>query len=183
MEAGYDVVVLESARIGFGASGRNGGQLVNSYSRDIDVIEQRYGADSARLLGSMMFEGAEIIRSRIKRYAIECDYRPGGIFAALNNKQYHMLIEQKGHWERYGNTQLELLDADRIRQEVASDRYVGALLDHSGGHIHPLNLALGKRKPSACKAGGSLSSRRSPISATAIRHWSAPPTARSAPAM
>lgn len=76
VEAGYNVVVLESTRIGFGASGRNGGQLVNSYSRDIDVIEQRYGAESARILGGMMFEGAEIIRSRIQRYAIECDYRP-----------------------------------------------------------------------------------------------------------
>lgn len=79
-EVGYDVVVLEAARVGFGASGRNGGQVVNSYSRDVDVIEQRYGKESARMLGSMMFEGAEIIRDRIKRYAIDCDYRPGGVF-------------------------------------------------------------------------------------------------------
>lgn len=58
-EAGFDVVVLEASRIGFGASGRNGGQLVNSYSRDIDVIEKSYGMDTARMLGSMMFEGGE----------------------------------------------------------------------------------------------------------------------------
>ncbi|MGQ7115048.1 hypothetical protein ACUOFC_57280, partial [Escherichia sp. TWPC-MK] len=57
---GFDVVVLEASRIGFGASGRNGGQLVNSYSRDIDVIEKSYGMDTARMLGSMMFEGGEI---------------------------------------------------------------------------------------------------------------------------
>ena len=76
-EAGFDVVVLEASRIGFGASGRNGGQLVNSYSRDIDVIEKSYGMDTARMLGSMMFEGGEIIRERIKRYQIDCDYRPG----------------------------------------------------------------------------------------------------------
>lgn len=69
-EAGFDVVVLEASRIGFGASGRNGGQLVNSYSRDIDVIEKSYGMDTARMLGSMMFEGGEIIRERIKRYQI-----------------------------------------------------------------------------------------------------------------
>lgn len=56
-EAGFDVVVLEASRIGFGASGRNGGQLVNSYSRDIDVIEKSYGMDTARMLCSMMFEG------------------------------------------------------------------------------------------------------------------------------
>ncbi|WP_077872775.1 NAD(P)/FAD-dependent oxidoreductase, partial [Escherichia coli] len=59
-EAGFDVVVLEASRIGFGASGRNGGQLVNSYSRDIDVIEKSYGMDTARMLGSMMFEGGEL---------------------------------------------------------------------------------------------------------------------------
>ena len=66
-EMGYDVVLLEGARIGFGASGRNGGQLVNSYSRDIDVIEKNYGPDAAKVLGSMMFEGGEIIRERIQR--------------------------------------------------------------------------------------------------------------------
>ena len=70
-EMGYDVVLLEGARIGFGASGRNGGQLVNSYSRDIDVIEKTYGPDAAKMLGSMMFEGGDIIRERIQRYQIE----------------------------------------------------------------------------------------------------------------
>lgn len=144
LEAGFDVVVLEASRIGFGASGRNGGQLVNSYSRDIDVIEKSYGMDTARMLGSMMFEGGEIIRERIKRYQIDCDYRPGGLFVAMNDKQLATLEEQKENWERYGNKQLELLDANAIRREVASDRYTGALLDHSGGHIHPLNLAIGE---------------------------------------
>ncbi|MRT58530.1 FAD-dependent oxidoreductase [Enterobacteriaceae bacterium RIT693] len=143
-EMGYDVVLLESARIGFGASGRNGGQLVNSYSRDIDVIERRYGPEAAKMLGGMMFEGGEIIRERIKRYQIDCDYRPGGLFVAMNHKQLEKLEEQKANWERYGNTQLELLDASEIKREVNSDRYVGALLDHSGGHIHPLNLAIGE---------------------------------------
>lgn len=113
-EAGFDVVVLEASRIGFGASGRNGGQLVNSYSRDIDVIEKSYGMDTARMLGSMMFEGGEIIRERIKRYQIDCDYRPGGLFVAMNDKQLATLEEQKENWERYGNKQLELLDAIRL---------------------------------------------------------------------
>ncbi|MEJ4044791.1 NAD(P)/FAD-dependent oxidoreductase [Erwinia sp. SLM-02] len=143
-EAGYDVVLLEAAQVGFGASGRNGGQVVNSYSRDVDVIEQRYGSETARLLGSMMFEGAEIIRDRIDRYAIDCDYRPGGIFAALTPRQMQHLDAQSQRWRRYGNHQLELLDREAIRAEVGSDRYVGGLLDRSGGHIHPLNLALGE---------------------------------------
>ncbi|ARJ43150.1 gamma-glutamylputrescine oxidoreductase [Pantoea alhagi] len=143
-EAGYEVVVLEAESVGYGASGRNGGQVVNSYSRDIDVIEQRYGTDAARMLGSMMFEGADIIRDRIDRYAIDCDYRPGGIFAALNARQMQHLRTQQRLWERYGNHQLELLDERGIRRAIATERYVGGLLDRRGGHLHPLNLALGE---------------------------------------
>ncbi|CAM3979494.1 NAD(P)/FAD-dependent oxidoreductase [Serratia silvae] len=143
-EAGYDVVVLEAARIGWGASGRNGGQVVNSYSRDIDVIEARYGQQTAAMLGSMMFEGAEIIRQRIDRYAIACDYRPGAVSAALTNKQFGALKEKMAHWQRYDHQQLELLDGEAMRRTVASERYVGGLLDRHGGHLHPLNLALGE---------------------------------------
>ncbi|MBC8999344.1 FAD-binding oxidoreductase [Pseudomonas sp. N40(2020)] len=143
-EAGYKVTVLEAAKVGYGASGRNGGQLVNSYSRDVDVIEERYGDKTAEILGSMIFEGADIIRSRIKDYDIKCDYRPGGIFAAMNKKQLNGLAEQKRNWERYGNHNLKMLDAADIRREVGSDAYVGGLLDLQGGHVHPLNLALGE---------------------------------------
>lgn len=143
-EAGYSVTVLEAAKVGFGASGRNGGQLVNSYSRDVDVIEARYGDKTAEVLGSMIFEGADIIRQRIQHYDIQCDYRPGGIFAALNKKQLKGLTEQKNSWERYGNQNLTLLDAHDIKREVGCDNYVGGLLDMQGGHIHPLNLALGE---------------------------------------
>jgi gamma-glutamylputrescine oxidase len=143
-EAGYSVTVLEAAKVGFGASGRNGGQLVNSYSRDVDVIEERYGDKTAEVLGSMIFEGADIIRSRIKEYDIKCDYRPGGIFAALNKKQLNGLAEQKSSWERYGNKNLRMLDAADIKREVGCDNYVGGLLDMQGGHVHPLNLALGE---------------------------------------
>ncbi|WMY76079.1 FAD-binding oxidoreductase [Buttiauxella selenatireducens] len=167
-EMGYDVVLLEAARIGFGASGRNGGQLVNSYSRDIDVIERTYGADAAKMLGSMMFEGGEIIRERIKRYQIDCDYRPGGLFVAMNHKQLEKLEEQKANWERYGNTHLELLDANELKREVNSDRYVGALLDHSGGHIHPLNLAIGEAN--AIRLNGGRVFEQSPV--TNIQHTS-----------
>ncbi len=143
-EAGYDVVVLEAARIGWGASGRNGGQVVNSYSRDMDVIEARYGQQTAAMLGSMMFEGAEIIRQRIERYAIACDYRPGAVAAALTSRQFNELTKKMNHWQRYGHQQLELLDGEAMRRTVASERYVGGLLDRQGGHLHPLNLALGE---------------------------------------
>ncbi|MEE9103747.1 NAD(P)/FAD-dependent oxidoreductase [Pseudomonas sp. QE6] len=144
LENGFKVTVLEAAKVGFGASGRNGGQIVNSYSRDIDVIERTVGAKQAQLLGQMAFEGGRIIRERIAKYNIQCDLKDGGVFAALSAKQMGHLESQKKLWERFGHTQLELMDAKRIREVVATDSYVGGMLDMSGGHIHPLNLALGE---------------------------------------
>lgn len=143
-EKGFHVVVLESAKVGFGATGRNGGQVVNSYSRDVDVIEQRYDKNTAQALNEMIFEGGEIIRSRIAQYNIECDYQAGGVFAANNPKQFKGLQEQKANWERFGNHQLQLLDKAELEQIVGTTAYHGGLLDMQGGHIHPLNLALGE---------------------------------------
>ena len=143
-EAGFRVRVLEAVQVGFGASGRNGGQIVNSYSRDIDVIERSVPTAQAQLMGRMAFEGASIIRERIARYGIDCDLRDGGIFAALNPRQMRHLEQQQALWRRFGHDQLELLDRQQLRQLVGSERYIGGSLDRSGGHIHPLNLALGE---------------------------------------
>lgn len=143
-EHGFRVVVLEAAKVGFGASGRNGGQIVNSYSRDLDTIEKQAGPREAELIGAMAFEGGRIIRDRITRYAIDCDLKEGGIFAALTTRQMKHLEAQQQLWQRYGHDQLELLDRSDIRHEIGSERYLGGLLDRSGGHIHPLNLALGE---------------------------------------
>jgi len=102
LEHGFSVVVLEAARVGFGASGRNGGQIVNSYSRDLDTIERSVGVDQARLIGAMAFEGGRIIRERVARYRIDCDLKDGGVFAAFNAKQMQHLESQKALWARYG---------------------------------------------------------------------------------
>ena len=144
LENGFKVTVLEAAKVGFGASGRNGGQIVNSYSRDIDVIERSVGSKQARLLGDMAFEGGRIIRERIAKYHIDCALKDGGVFAALSEKQMGHLRSQKALWERYGHKQLQLLGKDEMRGIVATDQYIGGMLDMSGGHIHPLNLALGE---------------------------------------
>lgn len=144
LEKGYSVAVLEAAKVGFGASGRNGGQIVNSYSRDLDSIERTASAAAAKLIGEMAFEGGRIIRERVARYDIQCDLKDGGVFAAFNQKQMLHLETQKALWERYGYQHLELLDDRGIRQVVACDRYIGGMLDKHGGHIHPLNLALGE---------------------------------------
>lgn len=144
LENGFKVSIVEAAKVGFGASGRNGGQIVNSYSRDIDVIERTVGPKQAQLMGQMAFEGGRIIRERIAKYDIKCDLKDGGVFAAFTPKQMKHLEAQKKLWERFGHTQLEIMDAQRIREVVKTENYIGGMLDMSGGHIHPLNLALGE---------------------------------------
>jgi gamma-glutamylputrescine oxidase len=143
-EAGFRVVVLEAATVGWGASGRNGGQLVNSFSRDLDTIERQTAPDHLRLLADMAFEGSQIIRQRVNKYGIDCDLKEGGIFAALNPRQLKHLEAQQNLWRRYGYDKLELLDREAIRARIGSDRYCGGAIDHTGGHVHPLNLALGE---------------------------------------
>ncbi|MBI2382414.1 MAG: FAD-binding oxidoreductase [Gammaproteobacteria bacterium] len=143
-EAGFRVRILEAARVGWGASGRNGGQIVNSYSRDLDVIAARHGPDAARVLGAMAFEGGRIIRERVAKYGFDCELKDGGLFAALSPRQLKHLEAQKALWEAYGHDRLELLDAEATRAAVRTERYLGALLDRSGGHIHPLKLAQGQ---------------------------------------
>src|SRR5699024_1887808 len=161
-ERGYAVTVLEAKRIGWGASGRNGGQIVNGYSRDLDAIEKRYGQAAARTLGDMTPEGGDIIRERVARYDIDCDLRTeGNVYAAFNKKQMNELENRVNLWQRFGYQQLELLDADQIRHHANTDLYVGGLLDRKGGHIHPLNLVLGEA--AAAESLGATIHENSPV--------------------
>jgi len=143
-EQGFKVVILEAKRIGFGASGRNGGQIVHSYSRDIDFIKQKFGDSTGDEMGAMAFEGGKILHNFVKKYNINCDLKAGGIFAACNEKQLDSLLKRKQLWESYDHQSLELLDAKTIKDHVNSERFIGGLLDHSSGHFHPLNLASGE---------------------------------------
>lgn len=144
-EAGLKVVVLEQARVGWGASGRNGGQIVHSFSRDIDFIERQYGTEVAAPLAGMMFEGAAVIRERVKRYNIDCDLKDGGIFAAIAPRKAEGLKEQQALWQRWGHPGMEFVDDPAaVRRLVNTDRYSAVLVDPTGGHFHPLNLALGE---------------------------------------
>lgn len=145
-EKGKKVIVVEGSRIGFGASGRNGGQIVNSFNRDIDYIFKNYGDDIGHKMAKMAFAGSELIRHRIEKYNIDCDLKHGNVFAACNPKQFEELKAKKALWEAHGHDELELLTASSIQDHIGSDRYAGGLLDRKGGHIQPLNLVLGQAK-------------------------------------
>ena len=143
-ELGYHVVIVESSRVGWGASGRNGGQIVNGFSRDLIEIEGRYGVDAATAIGQMSLTGGDIIRQRIEKYNIKCDLKQGNVFAAFTPKQLKGLDAMSANWQKHGHDQLEMLNSDQIREHITTDRYIGGLLDRKGGHIHPLNLCQGE---------------------------------------
>ena len=162
-EAGYSVVVVEAAKVGWGASGRNGGQIVHSYSRDIDVIEKNHGKAVADAMGSMAFEGARIIRERVATYGIQCDLKDGGIYAAKTRKKVEGLHEHKTLWEKYDNLKMQFVEGAEIQNYVRTDEYEAILIDPTGGHIHPLNLALGEA--TAFESQGGRIFEQSPVTA------------------
>lgn len=141
---GLSVVLLEGERVGWGASGRNGGQLIHGYSRGLDVIGRRHGAEVERGLGEMALEGARIIRERIAEHGIDCDLVDGGLIAAFNRKQLDEMREELESWARHGHHAPYVVERDAVASIVRSDRYVGGLVDPSGGHFHPLNFLLGE---------------------------------------
>jgi gamma-glutamylputrescine oxidase len=160
-ERGHRVVVLEAAKVGWGASGRNGGQIVNGLNAGLDTIERRYGRATADFVGGVVQEGGRIIRERVARYGIDCDLKDGNLFAAFTAKQMRELEATQALWRRHGHDNFELLDRAGMRRHVASDAYIGGMLDRSGGHLHPLNLALGQA--AALEAIGGTIHEGSPV--------------------
>jgi gamma-glutamylputrescine oxidase len=118
--------------------------MLNGYSRELDVIARRYGAQAAEDLGAMALEGGQIIRDRVAKYAIGCALTPGNVITAFTHRQLRGLDHARQVWTRYGHTAMQLIDRDGLAPIVASDRYVGGLYDPLGGHVHPLNLVLGQ---------------------------------------
>ena len=141
---GHAVTLIEGARIGWGASGRNGGQIVNGLNASLDTIGKRYGESTAEFVGTLVQEGADIIRDFVSRYNIACDLKQRNIYVGFNARHMRGLEEKQALWRRYGMDDHELLDRDALREHVGSERYCGGMIDHSGGHMHPLNLALGE---------------------------------------
>ena len=143
-ERGYQVVLVEAARIGWGASGRNGGQLGTGLRKDVIELEPRLGRDRTRALWDMAAEAMDIITQRIHRHAIQCDYKAGNLLAATRERYLPELAAEAEHVSAYyGYDGYRLLDGAQIREAVASEQYCGGRMDSGGGHLHPLNFVLG----------------------------------------
>ncbi len=142
-ERGYRVVVLESRAVGFGASGRNGGQLIAGFAGDMDVAERHFEAADCRRLFDFTVEAVDLVRDLARRHDIACDLVPGMVSAALKQRHVDDLHAMAEQWQGYGYDRLEWLDASAVRGHVACEAYVGGLWDRGGGHLHPLAYTLG----------------------------------------
>lgn len=160
-ERGHQVVLLEAARVGWGASGRNGGQIVNGLNAGLDTIERRYGRGTSAFVASVVQEGGEIIRDRVGRYGIACDLRDGNLFAALTPAHVRGLEAKRALWLSYGHDNFTMIDREGMRANVASDAYAGGMIDRTGGHLHPLNLALGEAE--AFEGWGGIIHEKTPV--------------------
>ena len=175
-EKGHKVAIIEGARVGWGASGRNGGQIVNGLNASLQTIEKRYGKNTASFVAGVVQEGQEIIRERVAKYDIKCDLKDGNIFAGYTAAHMRELEERKKLWEGYGHHNQEMLTKEELRARVGSDVFAGGMIDHTGGHMHPLNLALGEAE--AFEKNGGVIYEMSPV--TSVDHEAPRPVVRTA---
>jgi gamma-glutamylputrescine oxidase len=152
-ERGYRVALLEAHRIGWGASGRSGGQAIFGTATEQAELEQLVGQDDARRIWDLTLAGLALLRQRIERHQIDCDWVDGWMLAAVKQRQWREIQAwQADLAQRYGYTSTRLMDWAELRATVASQRYVGALYDSNSGHLHPLRYTLGLAR-AASEAG------------------------------
>jgi gamma-glutamylputrescine oxidase len=141
---GYDVALLEANTVGYGASGRSGGQTIFGLAASQKSLAAEVGADDARRLFDLSIEALDLTQALIREYAIDCDYRPNHVHVATKARHLAELAEWHEELESvYGYRSTRLLDRRELEAHVASARYLGGLLDTRSGHLHPLKYVRG----------------------------------------
>ncbi len=159
---GYDVVLLEARKPGWGASGRNGGQLCSGQRKDQVTLTEMVGADTARHFWELAEAAKDLARSLIAEHEIECDLKPGIAHPdhkpdyARDTRDYVDYLR-----DHYDYDAIEYLEREEMAELVGSDSYYGGNLDMGAGHLHPLNYALGLA--AAALGAGTRIYRDSPV--------------------
>jgi gamma-glutamylputrescine oxidase len=143
-ERGYSVVLLEAQRIGWGASGRNGGQVIVGFGSDGEcAIEKQFAPADARRAWDVSVEGIALLRERITRHAIDCDWQPGYLSLSVKARKSGELRRWMDHAVRAYGYPLRWIGPGEIGEWLASDRFDAAVHDGNSGHLHPLKYCLG----------------------------------------
>jgi len=141
---GYRVGLLEARAVGYGASGRSGGQTIFGLAASQQALAAEVGRDDARRLFDLSIEALDLTQSLIQDYGIDCDYHANHVHVAVKPRH----LEELAGWVRelhedYHYTSARLLNRDELQAHVRSERYLGGLLDSRSGHLHPLKYTLG----------------------------------------
>ena len=149
-ELGYSVVLLEANKIGWGASGRNGGQVTGSLSGDsamLKQLQQRDGFDAAKFIWDLRWRGQDIIKQRIAKYQIECDLIHGHLHTAWSKKAIPALQQTLKDAQVWGfDGHLEWLETEALHGLLNTPLYHGGLYNKRNFHVHSLNLCLGEAR-------------------------------------
>ncbi len=162
-ERGFSVTLLEARQLGWGASGRNGGQAIHGLACDQSTIEQLVGLDEAKRIWAMSIEALELLRERIDRCAIDCDWRDGYLGLATSARKGRELLDWAERMEQvYGYAQRHIPPAEMPRW-ISSERFHSGVMDLRSGHLHPLKYTLGLARAAA--ASGAVIHEQTPVTA------------------
>ena len=161
-ESGYDVILLEAKRIGWGASGRNGGQLHSGQRKGQQELEKLFGHDRAHELWQLAEESKALVKQRITKHNIDCDYKPGLLHAAYKKSDVKEIKSEISKLqEDYNYGHVRYVSKQEISEMLGTDIYHGGVLDTDAGHLHPLNYVLGLSQ--AARQAGVRIFERSPV--------------------
>lgn len=139
---GYAVTLLEARRVGWGASGRNGGQVIVGYAGQA-AIERQLSAEDARRAWDISVEALQLLQERIAKHDIECDYTPGYLTLALTARKARTLDQWVEHLARAYDYPMQVIPASEMRSWIDSEQFYAGALDPQSGHLHPLKYCLG----------------------------------------
>ncbi|BDB19364.1 oxidoreductase [Pseudomonas sp. CYM-20-01] len=144
-QRGLSVILLEARRIGWGASGRNGGQLIRGIGHDVSGFAKYVGEEGVRYLERAGIESVALVGERIREHGIDCDLRWGFCELANTPAQFAAFKGEQAHLAELGYAhETRLVGVQDMQQVVGSSVYAGGLVDMGSGHLHPLNLVLGE---------------------------------------
>lgn len=143
-QQGVDVVLLDAHRVGWGASGRNGGQVGPGFNMDQTSLEKKMGRESAHKLWAASVEAVDLVRRLIDTYDLDCEWVDGVVFAEWRQRNLKAGSDYvKKLRTDYGYSKLQTLSASEISAMLGTHVYAGGILDQSAGHLHPLKYAIG----------------------------------------
>ena len=144
VERGFNVHVVEANCIGWGASGRNGGQMIGGISGE-EAVAKHLGEDVDEVFAELRWTGHDIIRERVATYDIQCDLKAGYLDVAIKKRHLRDIDDEYERLTRHNFPhELRVLDKSETADLIGTDAYIGALLNMGNGHLHPLNLCIGE---------------------------------------